>query len=275
VLAGRNCSYEVYGFEGNLSIKTVVSGEAVWQTGKKRTRIDSGTYLVLNHGQRYDIEIRTPKPTQTFCVFFQAGFVEEIKASLTTQPLEDLRSTTVEFSGSPDLYGPVLSPALARLWNISSQGLLSSESGHEGFRDVAEALLVAQGLARDQIDRVPLCNSAAREEVAERLQQAKELILDSYSKELSLERMAAEACLSPHHFHHLFKQSYGLTPYRLLTDRRLERARRLLLEGHDSVEAVCTKVGYSSTSSFAKLFRRRFGLLPSQVRQESEDSTLT
>jgi len=48
--------------------------------------------------------------------------------------------------------------------------------------------------------------------------------------------------------------------------RRLDVARRLLLETEDEVTSVCLAVGFESLGSFSALFKRRFGVSPRRFR---------
>src|SRR5262249_27409823 len=84
ILSGRSTRYHVPDFVGPLSIKAVLSGERAVVTDDGRHLLGPGAYLVLNRGQRYTITIDRPTPTETFCVFFQPGFVEEVQRALTT-----------------------------------------------------------------------------------------------------------------------------------------------------------------------------------------------
>src|SRR5689334_14725840 len=84
ILSGRGTRYHVPDFAGPLSIKSVVSGRAVWETADGRHVVTPGAHLVLGHGQRYTITIDQPTPTETFCVFFRRGFVEDVQRAMTT-----------------------------------------------------------------------------------------------------------------------------------------------------------------------------------------------
>lgn len=84
VITGRGRSYHVHDFEGSLSIKTVVSGAAVWRADGQRFPVNENCWLVLNDRQRYSMEIESREPTTTFCLFFKRGFVEDIWRTLVT-----------------------------------------------------------------------------------------------------------------------------------------------------------------------------------------------
>lgn len=63
-----------------------------------------------------------------------------------------------------------------------------------------------------------------------------------------------------------FKQLYGITIFEFLLEARMEKARRLLLETDMTVHAVAISVGYKNISSFTVAFKKKFGILPSEIR---------
>jgi AraC-like DNA-binding protein len=83
---------------------------------------------------------------------------------------------------------------------------------------------------------------------------------------LSLEAAAREACISPFHYHRLFSRTYGQTPHEFATERRIDRARRMLLEEDRTVTEVCLDVGYCSLGTFSSKFLRHVGCTPSEFR---------
>jgi AraC-like DNA-binding protein len=58
-----------------------------------------------------------------------------------------------------------------------------------------------------------------------------------------------------------FRTMFGASPYRYLILRRLEKARRLLLDGHSGAD-VAVSCGFSDQSHFGRQFRKTFGLTP-------------
>lgn len=265
VVGGRSRYHDVVGFEGTLSIKAVLSGQAAWTTTDGRKTVDSGCFAILNHGQRYDLQIRSLELTETFCVFFRPGFVEEIRESMVLPIEKQLDRARVRRFGFDECVFPTdseLSTALGRLKSLTDAGELASWAGEDAFREVAESLLRVQGNLNSQRARLPLAGAAARSEVFRRLSSARQYMMESYREELDLRKVASVACLSPHHFHGLFKSAFGQTPHQFLTQRRLERARSLLTSTRASVDDACTSVGFESRSSFTKLYKRHFGITP-------------
>ncbi|MGF1605989.1 MAG: helix-turn-helix domain-containing protein [Rhodothalassiaceae bacterium] len=64
----------------------------------------------------------------------------------------------------------------------------------------------------------------------------------------------------------LFKQAFGKTPYSLVQERRVERARQLLGGRSLALAEIALTCGYSSQSHFTTAFRRAVGCTPAQYR---------
>jgi len=86
---------------------------------------------------------------------------------------------------------------------------------------------------------------------------------------LALEELARLACLSPHHFHHVFSgmlcESLGSHVRRL----RLERAAGRLKLTETPVVQIAFEAGYETHESFTRAFRRGFSLSPVQFRRRN------
>ncbi len=85
---------------------------------------------------------------------------------------------------------------------------------------------------------------------------------------LSCERVAAATGVSSRHLARLFAQE-GSSPGRYLQERRLERARQLLASPQGrrlDVAEVAYRHGFSSQAHFARAFKARYGMTPSEAR---------
>ncbi len=93
---------------------------------------------------------------------------------------------------------------------------------------------------------------------------------DHYDEKISLDQIAENMYLSPFYISKIFKSETGDTPIRHLINIRLEKAKALLEEGCDgSIQEVAAMVGYDDAYHFSKLFKKHFGVSPSQVRKQS------
>jgi AraC family transcriptional regulator len=85
--------------------------------------------------------------------------------------------------------------------------------------------------------------------------------------DMSIEAMAREAKLSPHHFARCFRTSMGVTPHRYVQARRLERARVRLKSTAEPVAQIALALGFASQSHFTQMFRAHFGVTPAGARK--------
>lgn len=85
--------------------------------------------------------------------------------------------------------------------------------------------------------------------------------------DIGLAAMAEAACYSQFYFSRLFAQATGHAPYDYLMRRRVAVAAEELVEGGLSVVDIALRCGFGSPDSFARAFRRCFGLLPSEARR--------
>lgn len=100
----------------------------------------------------------------------------------------------------------------------------------------------------------------------ERLEQARKLISKRYHEPLKLEDIANEFFLSPFHFHRLYRSRFNETPLMTISRVRLEESKRLLREGKLSVGEICVEVGYSSQTTFSRMFLSATGYSPTAFR---------
>jgi AraC family transcriptional regulator len=89
-------------------------------------------------------------------------------------------------------------------------------------------------------------------------------------EDVSLKTLADLVRLSPYHFLRSFKQSFGETPHRYWTARRIERAKELLANPRVSITEIAFDVGFSGTSGFSTAFHRLTGQTPTEYRRSLE-----
>ena len=90
--------------------------------------------------------------------------------------------------------------------------------------------------------------------------------------------MAEMACLSEDRFGHLFREGVGQPPLQYINAMRLRKAMNLLKTNAYTVTEVADAVGFRDYNHFGRLFRKRYGCTPNEVRrqkavpQETKDS---
>lgn len=100
-------------------------------------------------------------------------------------------------------------------------------------------------------------------------QQAKvrEFVDTHLDSELTVERMAAEAGISPFHFSRLFRATFGMPPYRYVLQMRVARAAYLLrAERERTVADIALDVGFASQAHLTHAFKAQMGQTPARWR---------
>jgi len=99
------------------------------------------------------------------------------------------------------------------------------------------------------------------------LVRALALMQDEYASEMTLERLAREAGLSPFHFLRRFKQRYHATPHQMLMALRLFRAKQQLAAGDRPAE-VAAAVGLVDQAHLTRRFARMYGVTPARYQAQ-------
>lgn len=271
VLWGRgNREYYVHDFPGPLSIKAVLRGQAEWRAGKSRFEIDARSFVILNDGQPYSMRIEPGPPIETFCVFFERGFVEDAwrsAASADGALLDDPEGRAV--LGFEERLRP-REGRLDRVLRRMREAAQSGGDGEAGFYDLALGLVELRTELAREIGRIPGARVSTRRELHARVQRGRQAMDEMLTEHLPLKSIARLAHLSPFHFHRAFCAVFGETPHAYRTRRRLERASRLLKETDLPVTEVCLDTGFESVGSFSTLFRRKYGASPTQFRRKRD-----
>ncbi|QDA57550.1 bifunctional DNA-binding transcriptional regulator/O6-methylguanine-DNA methyltransferase Ada [Thermomonas aquatica] len=90
----------------------------------------------------------------------------------------------------------------------------------------------------------------------------------------SLNDLAAQAGLSPFHFHRVFKAATGLTPKAYADAQRARAVRTTLARGTTSVTEAIFDAGYNANSRFYEQADAVLGMKPSQYRAGGVDARI-
>ncbi len=183
-----------------------------------------------------------------------------------------------------DPRGPLADPALrfgeiefrprlffydADLWQTALKLKSQVESPGAMLRQYVDALgvLLMHELVRINGDDVP-CEPVTRGGLAcWQRKRVAAYIEEHVADDIPLATLAELARLSPWHFSKSFKQSFGVPPHKYHASRRIERAKKLLVNRELSVTAIAFEVGFSETSTFTAAFHRLTGQTPSKYRR--------
>ena len=97
-------------------------------------------------------------------------------------------------------------------------------------------------------------------------------IKEHFAEPLRIEALAKRVHMSPSALHSHFKAVAAMSPIQYQKRLRLLEARRLLLSGAASAEAIAYEVGYASASQFSREYLRLFGQPPRRDAQRMREA---
>lgn len=91
-------------------------------------------------------------------------------------------------------------------------------------------------------------------------------IEENYTKDISLQSVSEAAGYSDAHFCKIFKHCFDKNFTAYLTEFRVEKAKKLLLDVSVNIKDICTQVGFHDSNYFTRVFKRTVGETPSEYR---------
>ncbi|MDX3516942.1 GlxA family transcriptional regulator [Streptomyces scabiei] len=143
--------------------------------------------------------------------------------------------------------------------------LVEEDIGREAALAIARHLVVF--LRRPGNQAQFSAQLAAQTAQREPLREVQQWITEHPGDDLSVERLAARARLSPRHFARAFQAETGTTPGRYVDRVRLEHARRLLEDTADGVEEISRTCGYGTSEAMRRAFVKALGTSPAEYRR--------
>lgn len=100
--------------------------------------------------------------------------------------------------------------------------------------------------------------------------QIKELLAEienNPSQTLTVQKLAKSIGMSASHFEHFFTREVGISPLKYIKNLRLQKVCELLETTELSVKEIRAKVGISRQSHFFRDFKKKFGVTPTEYRE--------
>lgn len=134
------------------------------------------------------------------------------------------------------------------------------------LRLISMFLALHEDTNTEKLDKLG-CTSLKLEEYNERFGAVKKYIEKNYMYDISLEKIAAIAGYSKYHFSRIFKQYTGSSHIDYVNKVRINIAQKLLLDPDISITEVAMSSGFTSITSFNRVFKEIKHCTPSEFKK--------
>jgi transcriptional regulator GlxA family with amidase domain len=144
--------------------------------------------------------------------------------------------------------------------------IVESDLGPETARRVARKLVLYQRRGGGQSQFSALLDMDAR---SDRVQSALTYASENLSSDLSVERLAEAAHLSPRQFSRVFREETGQSPAKAVERLRVEAARLMMETTRHPIEVIARDSGFGDRERMRQAFLRAFGQPPQTIQRAS------
>jgi AraC family transcriptional regulator len=259
-----------------FAVKYVASGIERYHLNDVTLPVAAGHYLLANHTSQGHVLIDANDWVDGICINLNPKLLAEVVASLQrpdTPFADDLLgqffSTHLflekQYQADTTQLGQFLN-ALAL--NSGAQKIENWIPDMAFFYGVAERIVADQLPIFRQFNAIPSLKTSTKKDLYRRVERGRDFVENTFKQSIAVADIAQAACMSEYHFFRMFKCVYGLPPHQYLIQKRLENSYNMLVRGHHSVTEVAHESGFSDIHTFCKAFKKRYGLVPSNLLKD-------
>jgi len=178
-----------------------------------------------------------------------ADAMDSTPARLTLRPAIGVRDPHIEHIG----------------WMLKDESLAGRPRGNLLMESAAYAIALRLVRRSHNASRLPRLPERAMPKW--RLRRVCDYVEVNLDQNLSLHELAAVAGFSVPHFKVLFRHSMGLSVHRYVIERRVERARELIVRGERPMSTIALDAGFAHQSHMIRCVQRVLGITPTQIAE--------
>jgi len=101
-----------------------------------------------------------------------------------------------------------------------------------------------------------------------RLSHVVRYIREHLYEPLQIDDLSKKACMSPSHFHRVFKTELGISPIEFINNERIKLAVGLLQDSKRTIKDIYMQCGFESRSYFNRVFKTRHQVSPGEYQSK-------
>jgi len=277
-----NGVFEKVGFEDDSSILFYINNEQEdypmhWHTAMEIIMPIENTYAVSMNKTAYSLKVGdiliippgelhalvAPSSGSRIVMLFDASLLANVKGFSGILPVL-MQPRIISKDNSPEIYEAQKN----LLYSIRDE-----YNSNTPLREAAIYALIIQmfvNIGRNHMDAdtlFPLVRQGKQKEYIEKFNMIFDYIDQNYTEDLSLDTISGVAGFSKFHFSRLFKQFTDMSFYDYLNQRRVRAAEALLLDPDIPITEIAMRSGFSSISTFNRVFKSFKECTPSEFKK--------
>lgn len=258
----RNQEYESYPSHWHTAAEIIIPVENLYTAicGKHVFSLKEGDIMIIPPGELH--ELIAPPTGKRLIIQFDPAPLNSIRGLSDVLPMiETCRHITQEKF-------PELHETLKHIFLEISSEYEQQEPLYRAaiYGKLIEVYVLLARSSMDTENLFPDVKMNKQKEYVEKFNTVFQYISRHYSEELSLDDIAGIAGFSKFHFSRLFKKFTNQSFYDYLNQKRVKEAEMLLLNPDLSITEVAMRAGFSSISTFNRVFKTMKSCTPSEYK---------
>ena len=237
----------------SIEIFAVCSGELEFYVDDRQWHLAPGNFMIVNSNEVHSID--SPLPNETIVLqiplkLFEGYFTGE---------------QFIWFSHEPGRRDERFMELIRELYEVYSRKACGYDMQMKSIFYQIMYLLV-KDYRLIEVDEV----FVRKNKNLNKLSAITSYMKENYTGDLTLEEVAKVFDYSPNYLSRMFQKYAGITFKSYVQSIRLDYAVKDLDDGRYSITEVALKNGFSGSKALARAFRKKYGMLPSDYRENKE-----
>ncbi len=248
-------------YQTTYTIKYVIDGVKHYNFNNQDIEVSNSQYLILNNDSLITTEAR--KGTKGLSLFLSSKLINEI-SHFYSRNNSSIKFLEIIQKNSNQKVNNLLSQ-IVYLYENNQIGL--KQQIDDLFIEISELIVQEQLSIDNNFMNLKVVKHDTKRELYKSIIETKEYLIDNFRDRISLEIISRDIGISKYYLHRLFREINGNTPLEYLKIIRLEKAKNKLQYSKDSIFEIAFKCGFDNTAYFSNVFKKHFGLSPTQYRK--------
>jgi Beta-xylosidase len=271
--SGLTDTHEMIEYNKNMPIKLFCQRIGVvtkhWHRSIEILLVLSGTLQVRVENQQYELQendILLINSDQVHDTSSDDCVLVLLQMRLSSFHLDWLNPETIHFECNSSMQEN--SPAFDQIRELIARLIkLNATSSSHQVLSLSYAYQIIYVLLQNFISSNP--GKLRPPKQMERLKHIIRYVEENYQRDLTLTEIAQEECLTPPYLSSFFEKNMNMTLTSYISKIRLEHSLHFLMNTDKSIEEISEACGFANQRSYATLFKKQYGALPSIYRKNS------